>query len=117
VHMDQQLMLISGSKTFFVYVFQPPFTSIFCLHFFDLKGLDRNYGKDMKRRVMMFTFFKCRRNPEDNYLVILLKPKPIPFFVVSSNGSNVESNFEFNRNNLLCNLFVLMDCPFILLLW
>jgi hypothetical protein len=47
--MDQQLlMLISGSQTFYVRAFQPPFAFVFCMHFFDLKGLDGICGKDMK---------------------------------------------------------------------
>jgi hypothetical protein len=43
MHMEQQLMLSSGSQTFFVYVFQPRFGYVFCMHFFNLKGLDGTY--------------------------------------------------------------------------
>jgi tRNA pseudouridine-54 N-methylase len=100
-------MLISGSKTFFVCGFQPPFTSIFCLHFFDLKGLDGTCGKNMKIHFIVSAFFKSSKNLEDSSLVILLKPKPIPFSIVSSSGSKVELNFEFNHNNLIAQ-FV---CP------
>ncbi len=48
----------------------------------------------------MFDFFKSNKNPEDSSFVIPPKPKPIPFSLVSSSGSKVESNFEFNGNNL-----------------
>jgi len=45
----------------------------------------------------MFDFFKSNKNPEDNYaLVIPPKLKPIPFSVISSNGSKIESNSDFN---------------------
>jgi hypothetical protein len=47
--MDQQLMLISGSQMFSVCVSQPPFVFVFCMHFFDLKGLDGICGKDTIR--------------------------------------------------------------------
>jgi hypothetical protein len=41
-------------------------------------------------------------NLKDNFpLVILPKPKPIPFFIASSIGSKGESNFDFNRHNLV----------------
>ncbi len=43
MHTDQQLMLISGSQTFFVCVSQPPFAYAFYMHFFYLKGLDGTY--------------------------------------------------------------------------
>jgi hypothetical protein len=33
--------------------------------------------------------------------VIPLKPKPTPFFVASSSGNKVESNNDFNCNNLV----------------
>jgi hypothetical protein len=95
--MDQQLMLISGSQTFFVCVFQPPFVFIFCMHFLNLKGLYGICGKD-KKKFMMFDFFKSNRNLEDNStLVIPPKLKPIPFSVISSNGNKIESNFDFNK--------------------
>jgi hypothetical protein len=51
---------------------------------------------------VMFNFFKSSKNPKDNFLLVILpKPKPIPFFVTNSNGSKVGSNSNFNCNNLV----------------
>ncbi len=55
----------------------------------------------------MFDFLKSNRNHEDSFLVIPPKPKPIPFSKVSSSGSKVESNFNFNHTNLV----VQFVCP------
>ncbi len=42
------------------------------------------------------------KNLKDNsLLMILLKPKPIPFSIASSSGFKVKSNFDFNHNNLV----------------
>jgi hypothetical protein len=49
--------------------------------------------------------------------VIPLKPKPIPFSIVSSSDNIFESNSNFNRNNLVMQKKFLVDCPFMLPLW
>jgi hypothetical protein len=49
MHKNQQLMLINGSQKNSICVSQPPFAFVFCMHFFNLKGLDGIYGKDTKK--------------------------------------------------------------------
>jgi hypothetical protein len=50
----------------------------------------------------MSHFFKSRKNLKDSCpLIILPKPKPIPFSIASSSGNKVASNFDFNHNNLV----------------
>jgi hypothetical protein len=52
-----------------------------------------------QKDVVLSNFFKSNRNPKDDSpLVIPSKPKP--FFVASSSGSKVKSNFDFLRNIL-----------------
>jgi hypothetical protein len=53
MHTNQQLMLINGSQNFSVYVFQPPFVFVFCMHLFYVKGLDGTCGKDTKRHYVV----------------------------------------------------------------
>jgi len=68
----------------------------------------------------MFDFFKSSKNPKDSSpFAIPPKPKLIPFSIASSSGSKVESNSNFNHNNptSIYNLFILVDCPLMLLLW
>jgi hypothetical protein len=43
--------------------------------------------------------------------VIFPKLKPIPFFVTSSNGNKVESNSNFNCNNLVVQFVCLGGLP------
>ncbi len=68
----------------------------------------------------MSNFFKSSKNPKDSFpFAIPPKPKPILFSIASSSGSKVESNCDFNHCNptSVYNLFILMDYPFMLLLW
>jgi hypothetical protein len=53
-----------------------------------------------KQNNAMFNFFKSNRNPQDSSpLVILLKPKSIPFFEASSGGNQVGSNIDLKCCN------------------
>ncbi len=53
-----------------------------------------------QKDIVLSNFFKSNKNLEDiSPLVIVPKPKPIPFFVTSSNGSKVRFNPNFNRTN------------------
>ncbi len=55
-----------------------------------------------RKDIMLSNFFNSSRNVQDIFpLVIPLKPKPTPFFVASSSGNKVESNNDFNCNNLV----------------
>jgi len=52
--------------------------------------------------IELFDFFKSNINPTNIFILMILpKPKPIPFFVASWSGNKVESNFDFNGNNLV----------------
>ncbi len=48
----------------------------------------------------MSNFFKSNRNPQDSSpLVILLKPKSIPYFEASLSGNKVGSNIDLKHSN------------------
>jgi hypothetical protein len=66
-----------------------------------LKGLNDTCGKNTKK-IMMFNFFKPSKNHDDTCpLLLLTKPKPIPFSTTSSSGNKVDSNSNFNHSNLV----------------
>ncbi len=53
-----------------------------------------------KKNSAMFNFFKSNRNPQDySLLVILLKPKSIPYFEASLSGNKVGSNIDLKHSN------------------
>ncbi len=53
-----------------------------------------------KKNNVMSNFFKSNRNPQDSSpLVILLKPKSIPYFEASLNGNKVGSNIDLKHIN------------------
>jgi len=82
-----------------------------------LKGLNGTYGRTQKD-TMLSNFFKFRRNPKDTSpLVIPPKCNQSHFLQQVQVATRLNQIMISITIILLCNFFVLLDCPFMLLLW